>query len=169
MWKRRELLGALGTGAAGLALLARTSAAATDDSDESDSKHAAMLRDCDEACGHCEAACQKAFRHCINQASAGKLNHARMAQTVADCAAFCSLSAELIARHSAFMALSCQACGQACSRCARECESFANDPAIKACMAACQKCEETCRNMVRMMGADSVTAPDRPAGRSELR
>ncbi len=29
----------------------------------------------------------EAFHHCITQASAGKLNHARMAQTVADCAA----------------------------------------------------------------------------------
>jgi hypothetical protein len=165
MWKRRDLLGALGTGAAGLALLARNSAAATDDSEESNSKHAAMMKDCDEACGHCAAACQKAFHHCIIQASSGKLNHARMAQTAADCAAFCSLSAELLARHSAFMALSCQACGEACLRCARDCEPFANDPSMKACMAACQKCEETCRNMVRMMGADPVNAPARPAAR----
>jgi hypothetical protein len=165
MWKRRDLLGALGTSAAGLVLLARTSAAATDDSQTYGPKHAAMMRDCDEACGHCEAACQTAFHHCIVQASGGKLNHARMAQTAADCAAFCSLSEELIARQSAFMALSCQACGQACSQCARECESFANDPVMKACMAACQKCEETCRNMVRMMDADSVKSPDRPAAR----
>jgi len=165
MWRRRDLLGAFGTGAAGLALLTRSSAAATDDSGENDSKHAAMMRNCDEACGHCEAACQKAFHHCIIQASSGKLNHARMAQTAADCAAFCSLSAELIARQSAFMALSCQACGQACLQCARECESFANDPVMKACMTACQKCEETCRNMVKMMGGDPVNASDRPAAR----
>jgi len=163
MWKRRDLLGALGTGAAGLALLARNSAAATDDSEKSSSKHAAMMKDCYEACDHCAAACQKAFHHCITQASSGKLSHARMAQTAADCAAFCSLSADLLARHSAFMALSCQACGEACRRCAQECESFANDPPMKACMAACQKCEESCRNMVRMMGADPVNAPGRPA------
>jgi len=165
MWRRRELLGALGTGAAGLALLARNSAAATDDTQETDPKHAAMIKECDEACGHCEAACHKAFHHCITQASSGKLSHAKMAQTVADCAAFCSLSAELLARQSAFMVLSCQACAQACSRCAQECESFANDPSMKACMAACQKCEETCRNMVRMMGADPANAPGRGAAR----
>jgi len=165
MWKRRDLLGALGTSAAGLVLLTRTSAAATDDSKDNDSKHAAMMRECDEACGHCEAACQKAFHHCIVQAAEGKLNHARMAQTAADCAAFCSLSEELIARHSAFMALSCHACAQACSQCARECESSANDPVMKACMVACQKCEETCRNMVQMMGADHAHASDRPAAR----
>jgi hypothetical protein len=164
MWRRRELLGALGTGAAGLALLARNSAAA-DDSEETNPKHAAMIKECDEACGHCEAACQKAFHHCITQASSGKLSHAKLAQTVADCAAFCSLSAELLARQSAFMALSCQACAQACSRCAQECESFTNDPSMKACMAACQKCEETCRNMVRMMGADPANAPGRGAAR----
>jgi len=165
MWRRRDLLGALGTGAAGLALLAKNSAAATDDSDEKNSKHAAMLKECDEACGHCEAACQIAFHHCITQASSGKLSHARMAQTVADCAAFCSLSAELIARQSAFMALSCHACAQACARCAQECESFANDPLMKSCMASCQKCEESCRNMVRMMSANPATSSDRPAAR----
>lgn len=165
MWRRRDLLGALGTGAAGLALLARSSAAATDDSEQHNSKHAAMMKDCDEACGHCEAACQNAFHHCIVQASNGKLNHARMAQTAADCAAFCSLSAVLIARQSALMALSCDACAQACAQCARECASFANDPLMKACMAACQKCVETCHNMVRMMGADPANASDRPAAR----
>ena len=162
MWRRRDVLGALGTSAGGMALLAGTAAVA-DGSDDSNSKHAAMMRDCDEACGHCEAACQKAFHHCINQAASGKPNHAKMAQTTADCAAFCSLSAELIARESAFMVLSCQACAQACSQCAGECESFANDPLMKACMTACQKCEETCRNMVRMMGAGSVNVPNRPA------
>ena len=85
---------------------------------------------------------------------------------MADCAAFCSLSADLLARQSAFMVLSCQACGEACRRCARECESVANDPPMKACMAACEKCEETCRNMVRMMGAELVDPPGRPAATS---
>jgi hypothetical protein len=165
MWKRRDLVGALGAGAAGLALLARNSAAATDDAEGSPSKHSAMMKDCDEACGHCAAACQQAFHHCITQAASGKLSHAKMAQTVSDCAAFCSLSAELLARQSAFMALSCQACGEACRRCALECESFANDPRMKACMAACQKCVESCRNMVQMMGADHVHTADRPAAR----
>ena len=77
MWRRRDLLGALGTGAAGLALLARNSAAATDDAEEKNPKHAGMMKECDEACGHCEAACLKAFHHAINQASNGKLNYAR--------------------------------------------------------------------------------------------
>jgi hypothetical protein len=162
MWRRRDLLGALGTGAAGLALLTRNSTAATDDSQQSDSKHAKMMKECDEACGHCEATCLEAFHHCITQASAGKVNHARMAKTAADCAAFCSLSAEMIASHSSFMALSCHACGQACSRCAQDCESFGNDPQMKACMTACQKCEESCRNMVRMMGADPANSSVRP-------
>jgi hypothetical protein len=164
MWKRRDLLGVLGTSAAALVLVPGN-AVATDDSDTVDSKHAAMMRECDEACGHCEAACQKAFHHCIVQASAGKPGHARMAQTVADCAAFCSLSEELIARQSTFMALSCQACAQACTQCVRECESFANDPVMKACIAACQKCEETCRNMMRMMGGNHVHSADQPTPR----
>ena len=165
MWRRRDLIGALGTGAAGFAFLSMNSAAATDDSEDKKSKHSEMMKDCDEACGHCEAACLQAFHHCIVQASNGKSNHARMAQTVADCASFCSLSAELIARHSSLMALSCHACAQACAQCAQECEAFANDPLMKACLTACQKCVQTCQSMVRMMGADLATPADRPSAR----
>ena len=80
-----------------------------------------MLKECDEACGHCEATCNATFHHCITQAAAGKAEHAKMAQMVIDCAAFCTLSAAMIARHSSLMVESCRACAEACRRCAVEC------------------------------------------------
>ncbi len=116
MWKRREMLGVLGTGAAGLALLTNRSEAAAGQAPASgdahanhDPRHAEMLKECDEACGHCEAACNAAFHHCISQAAAGKSEHAKMAQLVIDCAAFCTLSATMISRHSSLMIESCRA------------------------------------------------------------
>jgi hypothetical protein len=159
MWKRRELLGALGAGA-GLALLTNRSEAAgqapgiKEDHAGHDPRHAAIMKECDEACGHCEAACNMAFHHCITQAANGKSEHAKMAQLVIDCAAFCTLSAALIARHSSLMSESCRACGEACRRCAEECASAAGDEMMKACATACRKCEESCRNMVRVMGGE---------------
>jgi hypothetical protein len=161
MWNRRELLGVLGTGAAGFALLADRSRAgdeqiapAPDARDHHDTRHSAMLKECAEACGHCEAACNEAFHHCVVQAAAGKPQHARMAQMVVDCAAFCTLSAAMIARHSALMVESCRACGEACRRCAEECSTSASDDVMKRCVESCKKCEESCRNMVKAMGGE---------------
>ena len=164
--RRRELLGALGTGAAGLAFIANRTDAAEAGRDDGDPKHAGMEKSCCDACGDCAQACNKAFHHCVEQAAAGKARHARMAQTVADCAAFCALSTEMISRHSMMMVFSCQACGDACRRCAQECESFDTDLDMKLCFEACQRCEESCRNMVKAMGADTGAAgPKAPANR----
>lgn len=161
MWNRRELLGVLGTGAAGFAVLTNRSEAgaqqvapAADQQHQHDPRHAAMLKECDEACGHCEAACNEAFHHCIAQAAAGKTEHARMAQMVIDCAAFCTLSAAMIARHSPLMVESCRACAEACRRCAEECSTAEHAEMMKNCVAACKRCEESCRNMVKAMGGE---------------
>jgi hypothetical protein len=161
MWNRREVFGVLGTGAAGFALLTHRSEAGDDPLAQAgdkhaghDPRHAAMLRECDEACGHCEATCNAAFHHCITQAAAGKAEHAKMAQLVVDCAAFCTLSAAMIARHSSLMTESCRACAEACHRCAEECTASSGDEMMKACAAACKRCEESCRNMVKAMGGE---------------
>jgi hypothetical protein len=161
MWNRRELIGALGTGAAGLAFLSNRSdagddpiAPAANKQQHHDPRHAAMLKECAEACGHCAATCNETFHHCIAQAAAGKTEHARMAQMVVDCAAFCTLSAAMIARHSALMVESCRACAEACRRCADECSSSGSDQHMKNCIAACKSCEESCRNMVKSMGGE---------------
>jgi len=155
MWRRREILGALGTGAAGLALALNKTEAGDQPSGDDDPKHAGMKRACCDACGACAEACNKAFHHSLEQSSAGKPRYAKLAQTVADCAAFCSLSAEMIARHSMMMTLSCRACADACRRCAQECETFDTDLDVKLCTEACQRCEESCRNMVKTMGAET--------------
>lgn len=157
MWRRREILGALGTGVATLSLIATKSESADGQSAADDPKHAGMKKSCCDDCSACAAACDKTFHHCVEQASAGKPRHARMAQTVADCAAFCALSATMIARHSQMMVLSCRACADACRRCARECESFDTDLDMSICKDACARCEESCRNMLKAMDGELQT------------
>jgi hypothetical protein len=159
MWRRREILGALGTGAAGLAYLTSKTEAAAAQSGEDDPKHAGMKKSCCDACGDCAQACNKAFHHCVQQAATGKPRHATMAQTVADCAAFCGLSATMIVRQSAMMLLSCRACADACRKCAQECQTFDTDLDMKICLDACERCEESCRNMVKAMGGESTARP----------
>jgi hypothetical protein len=156
MLKRREILGALGMSAAGIALWADKTLATAAQSGDDDPKHAGMKKSCCDACGECAQACNKAFHHCVEQAAGGKPRHAKMAQTVADCAAFCALSAEMISRQSMMMVLSCRACADACRRCAQECQTFDTDLGMKVCLDACERCEETCRNMVKAMGGESA-------------
>jgi hypothetical protein len=151
MWKRRELLCALATGAAGLSVVGSRADAAQAGSGDDEHKHAAIMKTCCDICSDCAKACNKAFHHCLTQAALGKQQHAKMAQTVVDCADFCALSAKLISRESAMMALSCGACADACQRCAQECAALA-DPEMKECLAACTRCEESCRNMLKAMG-----------------
>jgi hypothetical protein len=162
MWNRREMLGVLGIGTAGFALLTNRSEAGDEPVTHEMSKE---LRECDEACGHCEAACNEAFHHCITQAAAGRTEHAKLAQLLIDCAGFCTLSATMISRHSSLMKESCRACGEACRRCAEQCGSAPTDEIMKNCVAACKRCEESCRKMVSAMGGEHHHATS--ASRSE--
>lgn len=159
MWSRREILGLLGAGTAGMALVGGNTEAREQTSGSHDPKHAGLKKSCCDACGECADACNKAFHHGLEQAAAGKSPYARLAQTVADCAAFCALSAQMISRQSTMMTLSCRACADACRRCAQECESFDTDLEVKLCAEACQRCEESCRNMVKAMGEDTGSVP----------
>ena len=152
MWYRREWLGALGTGATGMARLAGRSEAAEELGEHETSEHSALMKECAEACGHCEAACNEAFHHCLGESGSGKAEHARMAQMVIDCAAFCTLSTALISRHSTLMTTSCRACAEACDKCAEECSPHASSEVMKHCVESCKKCAETCRKMIKGVG-----------------
>jgi len=169
MWKRREILSALATGAAGVAFAANRTDAADDDPGEGAAKRAATMKTCYDACVECAEACNNAFHHCLEQAAGGKLPNAKITQITADCAAFCALSAQMISRRSTLMALSCQGCADACRRCARDCDTIDTDLALKICLDACQRCEESCRNMVNTIGAEPagqhVHPTARPSGR----
>jgi hypothetical protein len=83
-----------------------------------------------------------------------------MAQTLADCAAFCALSAEMLARTSTLGLISCAACADACKRCATECESFDTDMEMKSCQQECLRCEESCRKMAQSAGGGRAGEPN---------
>jgi hypothetical protein len=154
MWKRRDLIGLLGAGAATITLLP-ASEGSHFEAGQDDTKHAALLKSCREACAGCAEECNKAFHHCLEEAARGKAKHAEAAQTIIDCAEFCELSASLLSRQSALLAVSCQACAAACARCAAVCAPFDIDLVMKMCVDACQRCEESCRSMIGAHGSKS--------------
>ena len=161
MWTRRKLIGTVATGAAGFAVVAQRTEA-QNASGIGENQHNVMTKTCCDTCGDCAKACNKAFHYCLTQAAAGKREHTRMAAMVADCAAFCALSSELLARSSSLMLLSCRACADACARCAAECASFDADLDMKMCLQECQRCEDSCRKMVKAMEGDRPAEPRQP-------
>lgn len=157
---RRELLGALSLGTAGL--LAGRSARADDDDDEKRGHHHPhhkVKEDCMEACEDCAEACGTTFHHCFQLVEEGKKDHARAARLALDCAAFCGLSLNLILRDSELMAHACDACADACEQCGSECAKFDSE-VMRECARECKSCEDACRSMVRAMRGG-----DEPASR----
>ncbi len=142
--KRRNLLGVLGVTAAGMAAFrGRESKAGERDQSQDD---------CLKACLDCTRICDETFHHCYKLVMDGSRGHGKALELSSDCAAFCGLSASMIARHSSLMAFSCTSCAAACAACAAECDKF-DMPEMKACAAACRDCERTCRAMVRNMSS----------------
>jgi len=149
--KRRDLLGALGAGAAGLAALTTSSATAQQHANEPAHRHDKMHEDCLKACSDCARMCDETFHHCYMQVAEGKRDHARSLHLVSDCAGFCSLSACMIAKHSPLMVHSCASCAEACKATAAEVEKF-DSAEMKAAAKSLRTCEASCREMVKAMG-----------------
>ena len=145
--KRREMLGVLGTTAAGLVAVAGRAAGA----EHKARQHSESHEDCIKACQECARSCNETFHHCYEQVAQGKKEHAKALHLVADCAKFCNLSSDLVANGSPLMVYSCAACADACKVCAAECDKFEASE-MKECAKLCHACEKTCRAMVQDMG-----------------
>jgi hypothetical protein len=161
--KRREMLGALGVGAAGLAALSAGEARAQHEHEHAH-QHDKVHEDCLKACSDCAKTCDETFHHCYMMVAEGKREHAKPLHLVSDCAGFCSLSACMIAKHSPLMVHSCAACAEACKATAAEVEKF-DSREMKEAARALHDCERSCRAMVAAMGGHQHGAPaTRPTG-----
>jgi hypothetical protein len=144
---RRELLGVLGTTAAGLVAMSGRAVGAGQQA----LHHSEAHNDCILACQECSRSCNETFHHCYQQVAQGKKEHAKALRMVADCAQFCNLSSDMVASDSPLMVYSCAACAEACKACATECDKHEASE-MKNCAKACYACEKTCRAMVLAMG-----------------
>ena len=139
---RRQMLGLLGAGAAGLAAPSGGSARAQDHPHHHDAEHG----DCLKACLHGAEVCNETFHYSFGHLKDGHVEHARVAELTIDCQDFCKLAAALLARESAQVAHACLACAEACKACVDECAKH-DDAQMKECVAACRACEQACRAM----------------------
>lgn len=152
---RRELLGILGTTAAGLAAVTGGRASA-----QEQRAHGDAHESCADACAECEKDCNKGFHHCFKQVQSGKSEHAKAMHLCVDCGEVCGTSAKLVARMSPLMTFTCRACAESCEACLAECEKL-DDPEMKAVVASLKKCAQSCREMVKAMGAHEHGAASR--------
>ena len=147
--ERRELLGLLGAGTAGLAALGGSLARA----DEHDHGHHHSEADHEhlKTIGECALVCNEASHHCLSMLSEGKgdlEHHAKAHELAMDCQAFCVLTVTLMARSSPLAKYAHMACAEACRECAQECEKSKGDHEImQQCASKCRECEKTCRTM----------------------
>lgn len=156
---RRKLLNTFGAAAAGAVVLGAVNTRAADDK-ESHLHLDKVHENCITSCNDCAKACNMLASHCLDQVAEGRgplKIHARAASLAYDCAAFCALSAAMMARGSELMTASCGACAEACKSCAESCEKAPDDAMMKACAKSCRDCETSCRDMVRRMSAKSAT------------
>ena len=138
---RRELLGVLGAGAAGLVAVGGGTARAAHEGHEHDG-HIKTL-------GECAKVCNEAAHHCLDQLKKGGPHadhHAKSHEAAMDCQEFCTLAATLTARSSPMAKYAHQACADACRDCAAACEGQTED-IMKDCVKACRDCEKVCRSM----------------------
>ena len=139
---RRELLGVLGTTAAGLVAVTGGAAGAVRQGLHHSETHEACIK----ACQECSRSCNETFHHCYEQVAQGKKEHAKALHLVADCAKFCNLSSDLVANGSPLMAHACAACARHARRAKTECDKFSASE-MKNCAKMCLACEKTCRAM----------------------
>ena len=139
---RRELLGVLGAGAAGLAAVGGGTARANQHDPHEHDGHIKTI-------GDCAKVCNEAAHHCLTELKKGgphAEHHAKAHEAAMDCQAFCVLTATLVARSSPYAKYAHGACADACRDCAAACEGH-QDAIMKECVKACRECEKVCRQM----------------------
>src|SRR5262249_5729143 len=116
---RREMLGALGATATGLATATTAGAAQAAQRGTGD-----VHERCAEACVDCAKHCNPGFPHCYRQVQAGKQAHAKAMHLCVDCGDVCATAGKLVARMSPLMTYTCRACAESCEACIKECEAL---------------------------------------------
>ena len=142
---RRELLGALGLGAVGLATLPQREVLADD---QHPHHHDPAHGECLKACLLVSQVCNETFHSSFDHVKDGHKEHSRIAELTADCQAFAGLAAAMLARESDLLGYSCLACAEACKAVVEECKKH-DDKQLKECLDACMACEKSCRAMAQ--------------------
>lgn len=99
---------------------------------------------CIRACYACAVACDHCAASCLSEGQANIMS--TCIQRDIDCAAFCRMTAAMVARDGPLLGEVSALCAGLCDVCAAECAR--HDAAhCQACAQACRSCAEACRAM----------------------
>ncbi len=114
---RRHMLGTVAAGMASMGLV-EGRAIAADDRQAHEGHHAGHLQKCMDTCADCMNECNMTVHYCYEKALHGSSKLLDPLHLAMDCQEFCGNSAKLIGRASPLMNVGCQACAEACDKCA---------------------------------------------------
>ncbi len=103
------------------------------------------MSECITNCADCHRVSLETITHCLT--TGGKHVEATHLQLLMDCAAICQTCDDFMTRGSARHAQVCEVCASICTACAASCDTFGDDPIMKACAEACRKCAVSCGEM----------------------
>jgi hypothetical protein len=148
---RREMLGVIGAGAAGLVATTSAQAQRQDHAHAHAHAHGDIHEECAEACFDCAKECSQGFHHCYKQVKAGKAEHAKAMHLLVDCGDVCGTSGKLVGRMSPLMIHTCAACAESCKDTIAAVEALKDDE-MKETLEALRACQKSCIEMVKAMG-----------------
>ena len=144
MIRRHALLG-IGSGIAASALASNLARADDPHKHVDDkTKPPTALHAAREA-AECSVECEKCYTHCLQMVYDGKQEHVASAAACLDCADICSTTSRILGRKGAMVNIIRDACVQACTACALECEKYPDHAMMKECAATCRRCIEACK------------------------
>lgn len=140
---RREMIGAMGLGAAALTMT-RASARA---------EEGGLDEQCEQALkvmGECAVLCNMTAHHCLEaiRKKEGDIEkHAHVHEMAMDTAEFCGMSICLMTRMSPLAKYAHEANARACKDLADACDQHKESDMVKKCGEQARKCAEVCRQM----------------------
>lgn len=141
---RREMLGIVGAGAAGMLAMGGTARAGG-------GEHGEPI----EKLGRCARACAESAAHCLKMLCKGRSDteaHARSLETAAGCEEFYKLMASLMACRNPLAKYAFEPCGWACRDCADACEKAGGGTEMEECVKMCRVCSEMCMKLHKEHG-----------------
>jgi hypothetical protein len=140
---RREMIGAMGLGAAALTMTGTSARAGEAGLDEKSEQHLKVMTECAKLCNQVAHHCLEAI--CKKEGDIEK--HARVHEMAMDTAEFCGMSACLMTRHSPLAKYAHEANAQACKDMADACDQHQDSELVKKCGEQARKCAEVCQQM----------------------
>ncbi|UGY93569.1 four-helix bundle copper-binding protein [Streptomyces gobiensis] len=108
-----------------------------------------LISDTVQVLMECAQACTACGDSCLSEMEIGEL--AKCIRTDLDCADICETTARVLSRHTGYDAnltrAQLDACIQACTSCADECERHPRHDHCRICAETCRRCAEACRTM----------------------